>query len=259
MKRKIILIGWGCLGLLLPCYGAKTSGHYVSHTLEKLPAFHALQVEGKVEVDFTQQASPAVHISGSEQMVAQALVRVKEGKLEIEFFPQGLLSSSNELRVTVAAPSLAEVIVSGESDVRLRGPLQGNRLELTITGEGVFSADGISVPLVFIHTDGQAEVDINRLEAQQIHAKALGRSDIELSGLALSAELENHGSGKIDAEDLRVQHGSATVYGKGDIEISAYEALSAAALGKGRIKYKGAPVSLQRSGYTQRIVPDRED
>jgi len=259
MKNKLWFIGLSCLWLLLPCYGAKTQGHYVSRNVEGLSSFHALVVEGKVKVDFVQQEKPAVHVSGPQQMVEQASIQVKDGKLEIQFMPQGLLSSSHELHIAVAGPALDTVHISGESEVHIRGPLKENRLALVLTGESEFAADGITVPSLSIHAEDRAEVDINRLESQQVQAKAFGRSSLELSGLALTAELENSSLGDIDAEDLRVQRGTATIHGKGDIEISAYETLSASAFGKGRIKYKGTPVSLQSSGYVQRIVPSLEN
>lgn len=159
----------------------------------------------------------------------------------------------------ITGPALHEVTVSGKGEVHVRGKLQVQDLHLVLMQEGDFSADGVTVHMLDVHAAGRSEVDINRLDAHHVKAVADGQADIELAGLALKARLENHGSGELDAADLRVQHGEAVLNGKGDIAVSAYEALSAQAFGKGKIKYCGAPVALEKQGNVKHIVQDKAD
>ena len=141
----------------------------------------------------------------------------------------------------------------------MRGSLQTPKLTLHVNQAGEFSADGVTVQRLEVSAKDQAEVDLNRLDAQMVYATASDKADIELAGLALRATLDNRGAGEIDAADLRVHTGRAQVGGKGNIHISAYESLEAQVWGKGKIIYRGEPVVLNQSGNRKHIVPDRED
>ena len=246
--------------LAVCCYGAyasKAQGHYTSRMVDKLSPFHAIHVQGNIEVDFMQNPTHTVHASGPQKVLDSASVRVKDNVLEIGFLPSG--KQTGPLRVMVTAPALHEVTVSGKGEVHVRGKMQVQDLSVTLKQTGEFSADGLAVHTLDIHAAGQSEADINRLDAHSVVAAADGNAEIDLAGLALTAQLANHGAGEIDAADLRVQKGKASLTGKGDIKISAYEMLEASAFGKGKIKYKGAPIQMQRSGNLKRIVQDNDD
>ncbi len=256
-KRLVVLVT--LLGLCAGGYAYKTQGHYVSRPVENLPSFHALRVAGDVEVDFMQKPTQSVHVSGPQKVLDRAFVWVKEGVLEIGFLPGNTKNPSATLRLLVTAPELREVTVSGKGDVHVRGQAKGEDLLVVLEQNGDFSADGLTVRALDIHASDQSEADINRLDAQTVTAVADGQADIELAGLALEARLTNQGAGEIDAADLRAQKGKAVLSGRGDIKISAYEMLDASTLGKGKIKYKGTPVHLQRSGNLKRIIQDMDD
>lgn len=255
-------IGWigGILLCLAVVVGAKPHKvHYASQAVESLPAFHTLKVEGNVEVDFRQHETATVHVSGPQNLVNTVAVEVQEGVLWVHFSPQGILGRMDKLRVAVTGPDLYAVIATGRSRVHVRGSLQTPKLTLHANQAGEFSADGVTVQRLEVSAKDQAEVDLNRLDAQTVYATASDKADIEMAGLALRATLDNRGAGEIDAADLRVHTGRAQVGGKGNIHISAYESLDAQVWGKGKIIYRGEPVVLNQSGNRKHIVPDRED
>ncbi len=258
-RHKII---WGVMVFLLTVgllYAGKTQGHYTSRMIEKLPVFHALTVQGNIEVDFMQKPTAAVHASGPQKLLEAASVRVKDGRLEIAFLPDSKVSKRDALHVFVTGPALREVKITGEGDVRVRGQLKEQDLSIVLEQRAEFSADDVAVHTLAVQAWGHSEIDINRLDAHQVKAVANGQAEIELAGLALTAELENNDSGKIDTADLRVQQGKVVAKGKGEVKVSAYEKLDASALGKGKIKYKGHPIQLNRNGTLKYIVPDTDD
>ena len=240
-------------------YADKAQGHYQSRMVEKLPAFHAINVQGDFDVDFMQHPTATAHVSGPEKSVQTVSLSVKDGVLNIGFVRGSVPAKADKLRVMLTGPALHEVTVSGKGDVHIRGKLQTQDLSVTLTQEGDFSADGLTVKELHIHAAGKSEADINRLDAHHVQAVVDDHAEIELAGLALSADLQNHGTGEIDAADMRVQMARATVNGKGTISVSAYEKLHAAVLGKGKIKYRGSPVSLERDGNLKHIVQDLDD
>ena len=247
------------LGIGVSAYCDKPQGHYRSRMVEKLPAFHAINVQGDFDVDFMQHPTTTAHVSGPEKAVQTVSLSVKDDVLQVGFVRGSVPNKTDKLRVMLTGPALHEITVSGKGDVHVRGKLQVQDLSVTLTQAGEFSADGLAVQNLHIHTAGKSEADINRLDAHHVQAVATDNSDIELAGLALSADLQSHGTGDIDASDMRVQTATATVNGKGKISVSAYEKLTATVIGKGKIKYKGSPVSLERDGNVKHIVEDTDD
>ena len=240
-------------------FASKNQGHYQSRMVEKLPAFHAINVQGDFDVDFMQHPTTTAHVSGPEATVQMVSLSVKDEVLNVGFARGIVPSKANKLRVMLTGPALHEVTIAGKGDMHVRGQLQVQDLTVTLTQEGDFSADGLTVQNLLIHAAGKSEADINRLDAHHVQAVADDYADIELAGLSLTADLQNHGSGDIDASDMRVQTATATANGKGEISVSAYEKLTASVIGKGKIKYKGSPVSLESDGNTKHIVQDKDD
>ena len=260
--RSKYMVGLLLLGVcLLPNWASspKTQGHYTSQRVDNLPSFHALSVRGNVEVEFMQLPTSAVYASGPQKILDQSLVQVKDGVLEVAYPPGVLAKKTDVLKVMITGPSLRRVDVSDKAEVHVRGKLREQEMAITLTQQADFSADDVAVHTLHLHVENQAEADINRLDAYQILAESSGQAAIELAGLALKAHFENHGSGEIDAADLRVQTGHAVVNGRGNIDISAYESLTATVFGKGRIKYRGSPVQMQRVGNLKHIIQDKDD
>ncbi len=244
-------------GLASLAQAHKTWGHYTSLSKEQVENFHALDVTGNIEVDFLQSPTLKIHGSGPQKVLDVATAQVKDGVLHIGFLPGKEMPA--QLRVVVTGPELTHVTLSGHAEVHVRGHIQTPELVLQLSQNSEFAADGLTADKLRIHAADNSEADLNRLDVKHVHVFASGKADAELAGLALKAELENTGAGEIDASDLRVQTGLATVRGKGNVEISAYETLTAAALGKGKIKYRGAPVNFQQQGNVKHIVADKED
>lgn len=261
--KKVIF--WGCAAaLVLPVYAAKIqptrkTGHYVSHAVEQTAAFGRISVNGDIEVEFMQSPGFSVHVSGAQKWAEAVSVHVQGDDLKIGFNQTVLPRRGAKLRAAVTAPKLHGVDLAGKSELHVHGALQGELFTAALADESEFSADGVSVQTLEVRAAGRAQADINRVDAQTVAAQTFDRAEIELSGLALKARFENNGAGEIDAADLRVQTAEAVVKGKGEISVSAYETLAAAVQGKGKIKYRGTPVSLQQSGNTHRIVQDLED
>ena len=262
-KRNIALLSVCALLLALPSFGQKMQtvrgeGRYVSQNLEKLPAFNAVDVRGDAEVDFTQQPGSSVTVSGRENLVALADVRVEDGVLVVGFTRPVHIRGEHHLRVAVAAPELRSVTLSQGGDFEVHGMLKTADLTISATQDSEFSADFVQASAVSATASGRAEIDLGRLEADRVRAVASDRADIDLSGKAREAFVENNGSGEIDADDLRADTVHAYVNGSGDVKVYASNLLHAVANGRGKIEYKGNPMTLNREGSAKKIIRDRD-
>lgn len=103
-------------------------------------------------------------------------------------------------------------------------------------GEGKFSSDG---PMqVSIAGSGNVKMAINR--AKSISMNISGSGNIELAGIAETAEISISGSGNADCGKLQVDKALAKISGSGNVKIFANQSIKAQISGSGNVLYKGA-------------------
>ncbi len=263
-KRNILLLAVCALLVAAPSFGQKMesisgTGRYMSKNVENLPAFTAVDVRGDAEVDFVQSAAPSVTISGRENLVELLEVRVENDALVVEFSRPVHIRGEHHLRVAVAAPVLRSVAVTHGGEFELRGMLKAEDLVFSAAQDSEISADYVMASVVAVSATGRAEVELERLSADKVYASADDQAEISLSGSARAAFLTNNGAGDIDADDLHAGTAQVTVNASGDIKVYASKTLNATANGRGRIEYKGYPVTLKREGKIKKIRQERDD
>ena len=262
--KKALLAGFLALALAVPAAAQKMKtisgqGRYTSRTLAEMPAFTKVEVRGDVEVDFMQQPNVAVNVSGPENLVHLADVRVENGVLIIGYTQPVRVRGERNLKVAVSAPELEFVSVQQGGEFEVRGSLHTNKLMLMAEQDSEISADHIQASSVLAQASGRAEIDLNRVQADRVEATAEGRADVDLSGDVQEAVLTNNGAGEVDAEDLRSETVAANLFSSGDIKAYVTYLLVAKAEGRGKIIYKGYPTEIERKGNLKKIRRDRDD
>ncbi len=256
MKLKHVLLLLGAAVVCATALQARPADGYTSRAVENLGPFTALDVRGDAKVDFMQRADASVTVSGRENLVNSTQVRVEKNTLVVSFMEPMFGKDKDKLRITVTAPQINAVIVSQNADVEVRGALQADKLALAATQNGEIAVDNLTAGALFITASDKAEVDVNHVIADSVRATASNRAEIELAGAAKEASLENNGSGDIDAGGLRTATVKVTVNGSGDVDVFATDTLDAAAMGRGKIEYKGVPARINPAGNTRKIVQD---
>ena len=259
--RKISLFLLAALLAAAPVFAESVTGRgrYVSRDVNHLPAFHAVEVRGDIEVDFMQDKITSVTVSGRENLVALSDVRVENGVLVVSFTRPVRVRGEYELRVAVRAPELTAVTASQSGEFDLRGSLDANQLTLTTDADSDISMDYVNADTITVAAYDRSDIELGRVHVRQVKATADGRADVDLSGMAEEAVLINNGSGEIDADDLRAVTVRATTNASGKIKVNASEALYAQANGRGRIEYRGYPSTLRKEGNARKVVRDRDD
>ena len=262
--KKAILAAVLAVALAVPAAAQKMKtisgqGRYTSRAVQGLGAFSAVEVRGDVEVDFMQRPNVAVNVSGPENLVQLADVRVENGVLIIGYTQPVRVRGERDLKVAVSAPELASVAVHQNGDFEVRGSLHADQLSLQSAGDAEIAADHIQASSVTIEAADRSDVDLGRVQADRVEATAHNRAEIDLSGDVQQAVLTNNGSGDVDAEDLRAATVTATGNASGSIKVNPTEALYATANGRGKIEYRGYPSKVERNGNSKKIRRDRDD
>lgn len=262
MKKTVLcLLSAFTLLFAANAYAQKTlsvtpSRNYISVAVSEIAPFTVISVTDDIDVEFRQGPAASASIYGSDNLVELVDVSVLNGVLTVQYQQPVRVRGERRLKVMLSGPELTRVNVQNDGEVEIEGALNAQNLELHAMGLGEISADYVQADSVTLHATGRADIDLSNVQAQTLEAKAEGRGEIEASGTVSSAVLQNFGSGDIDAEHLRADMVSATVHGSGDISCYAAKSLDAHAMGSGKIKYKGYPAALTKTGKAKKIILD---
>ncbi len=262
MKKLVVFLTFVALGMILAkAAQAETirgEGRHMEQTLAGLPAFNAIDVRGNVQVDVWHRADPSVMLSGKQNLVALADVKVENKTLIIDFKRPVHVKGSHALHITVTVPERTAISAHNEGRVRIRGTFETPSLTLAATDRAYITGDSLKADTLRVQAMNYAEIDLERLFAKDLEAASFDKAEIELSGHAEMGRLTNNGHSDLDASDLRIDHAQAAVNAKGDVEVFATHSLKAHANGSGKIEYHGQP-TLTRGGNMKKIQPAFED
>lgn len=234
----------------------KPSQNYISVAVSEIAPFTVVSVTDDIDVEFRQGPTASASIYGSDNLVELVDVSVDNGVLTVQYAQPVRVRGERRLKVMLSGPELTRVNVQNDGEVDIEGALNAGDLELHAMGLGEISADFVQADTVTLHVTGRADIDVDNLNAKTLQAKAEGRGEIDVSGTVTRATLENFGSGDIDAEDLRADMVTAVVNGSGSVSCYAVKGLDAQVNGSGRVKYKGYPAALTKTGKAKKVVHD---
>jgi len=120
MKRAISrpsVFGLSLFALLL-ALGAAHADPQASEP-RSVPAFHAVELAGTMEVDVTVGKGQSVQVSGEADLLGKVTTVVKDGVLVVDT-PRDL-RRRHHLKVTVTVPELSAVSLSGTGEMKIGG------------------------------------------------------------------------------------------------------------------------------------------
>ena len=262
IKKLIVFLTFVALGLVLAGVAqaetVRGEGRYVEQQRTDLTPFHAIDVRGDAHVDIWQQGKQSVRVSGKQNLVALANLRVEDQTLIIDFKRPIHIKGAHALQVTVTVPELTALSVHSNGKARIRGMFEAKNLSVAANDEAEIDGDSIKADILRLQVMNKADIDLERVQVKNLEAASFDRGSIELSGHAQTAQLTNNGHDDIDAADLRINHAQVAVNDKGDVEVFVMHSLNAHANGSGKIVYHGQP-TLTRGGNVKKIQPAFDD
>ena len=186
-----------------------------------LASFHAVHVEGSMNVYVVQgEAKPAV-IEAEENIIPYLETTVDNGRLFIHYRDNTWVSAHKEVKVYITAPAIDELHMEGSGEIIAQNKIiNDHQLWIGVTGSEDKKAD-VNAPL--------------------IKASIAGSGNIDASGETKNVQLDITGSGDYNGYELMTENAKATVTGSGNAYVSASMQLEAHITGSGDINYKGEP------------------
>lgn len=184
--------------------------------------FERLEVAGSAQVRLIQGDRDQVFIAGGPDVQKSIDVELlRDHRLVIRPAGGWKFWSSSRLQVDVLVRQLSQLVISGNSDVHVVGPLSAERLSVHISGAG------------------QARFD--ELTADQLRFVVSGAGDGQLRGQVRELTLQVSGKGKLLAEHLRASRATVSISGIGHAGLWVSEELRINVSGIGTVEYWGAP------------------
>jgi hypothetical protein len=211
------------------------------HSLPEGSTFSGLIFKSVGEVFLIQGEPCGLRIEGSEDLIENIMVSVKDDVLEIDYQTDRedwtnfrWADGERKLRYYVTMPTINLVNMEGA------GLLTGNELK----GETLVLTQG-----------GAGKVELLKLNYQSLQAELGGLGEIHLTGQVTQQKVDLSGAGDYQAEALQTEDSEVLLSGAGSATVWAEKTLKATVTGAGSIKYKGSPALEQQNSGIGAIKP----
>ena len=194
----------------------------------RVDEFNRVRVDGHIEIHHYAAASDTVKLEIQPNLLEHFIVEVKDDELVVRSTRNINFNSSKRPVLTVSAPVLEGLTITGAFDFTAHDKINSDSLRLNLSGAGT----------------GRAEVDVGSLSVNVI-----GASNFVLSGLADTADIVLSGASDLDALTLQTREAAIRLSGASSAGISSSESLMVNASGAGSVTYRGSPsLNLNTSG-----------
>jgi hypothetical protein len=173
----------------------------------QVPAFHAIDLAGTLEVEVSVGKPASVEITGDADLVDKLITRVDSGVLVLDTRrDQRHDRRRSRLRAIITTPDLTAVTISGTGAMKVAG-IGNERLAISVPGTG----------------------------------------ELKLTGTTGTLHVELGGTGQVTAKDLAARDIVVDIAGTGQATLRATSSLDARITGTGAIEVHGHPAHVKKS------------
>jgi hypothetical protein len=195
------------------------SGNITTKTVST-PSYDKIKAVGSMDVHLESGNEGTITITTDDNLQEYIMIEVENDVLTLRTKKNVNLKTKKGIHISVPFQDISAVSLVGSGDIDTKDTINGEALEVTVTGSGDVVLDLVSIT---------------------IDAKITGSGDMTLSGTVKDFEVKLSGSGDFKGSDLKAENTQAYVSGSGDAAVYASNSLKARVNGSGDIKYSGNP------------------
>jgi hypothetical protein len=177
------------------------------------------------EIEIKQNDTFSVIVEGQKNIIDLLDITVEIGGLKIRF-KNGYNVNYQKLKIYVEAPKFASLKMSGSGSLESTGNIKCADLDVILSGS--------------------ADVNIQKLKANNLTVKVSGSGDVEIGGDVGNSDFTVSGSGNIDAKNCVSENVDCRISGSGDVKFFVNDALDVRISGSGDVKYYGNPTIINK-------------
>jgi hypothetical protein len=183
--------------------------------------FDHLELAGAAYVELAQGDRDEVFVSGNAALQDRVQLKLSNGHLQVRTEDGWKFWNNEPVRLKVQMRSIAELDISGASEVIAAKPLKLKELE--------------------IHISGQGTVRMSDITAQALRFDIAGAGTGELTGRVTAFQVRVAGKGKVQAQNLKTRMTDIEMSGIGNADVWVTDVLGVKVSGLGTVNYWGKP------------------
>jgi len=243
-----------CLGSLLVTSPPLDAADLVRQE-RNVSGFDGVTVEGSGELIVAQDDTEGLVIEAEERVLALITTEVSDGVLTISRVPGARIPPSSPIRFLLTVRTLATLTMTGSASASIPD-LDGGGLAVSISGSSTVKIGSLEVSELDADVLGSGSLKVEALTASTVRSRIGGSGVVNLTGRAMSQNVEVTGSGDHEAGRLETERAEVTVLGSGNADVWVSSVLDAHLMGSGDIRYRGAPSvnsTVSGSGELRRV------
>jgi len=216
MKSKLILL----LAVVLMTGNIFSQKESVFKEERDLKNFTSVNANSGIDVVLIQDDEFKVIVEATKSSAHRIITEVKDGTLHIYVEGRFNWNFRDQKTVYVSAPNYERISAGGGSDIKTKGTIRCESLNL--------------------NSSGGADIFFTA-EVSSLNLNCSGGGDITVQGEANNLVAKASGGADIDAKKLIATKVVASASGGGDVYVNVTEKLEASASGGGDVHYTGSP------------------
>lgn len=238
------------------CQRINGEGPLVTETIT-ISGFTGIDMAVPGTLHFIPDSVYSVQIQAQQNILDAIETPMVNQSLEIRLKRYVHLHSFEPITVTIHAPNISALAISGSANIYVDKPFQGNSLQLSIAGSGNIHTGSILMQKnIGISVSGSGSVFMTQLQCNSLQSSISGSADIAAANGSVENEnIQISGSGNVDYSQIMGQNITIQSSGSGTVKVNAGQTLNVHISGSGNIYYSGNPtisVSISGSG---KLIP----
>lgn len=185
----------------------------------EMDSFNQINISGEYELVLAQGDKEKLEIRGNKKDLANIVTKSKKNTLHIS--NKGVLSDTEPIKLFITIVDLHDVIVYGSVDIRGKGK--------------------ITVETLDIVSRGSSEIELD-VDAYYLNLDLSGGSDTEIEGSATNFITSISGVGHLEAKKLVTNNAKVDISGAGTATVNVRKKLDVDISGAGTVSYEGDPI-----------------
>ncbi len=234
MKQVSIWIMVVFVSTLVSCEKIIGDGPVVTQTRNHID-FSGIDLRISGDVYYRQAPEFSVEVSGQQNVLNVLETYTSNNRLVIRYENDVRVKSHERVRVTITAPLVNILRVSGSGNIITTGLMNPGYMDMDVSGSGDIRVAELYTAAVDATISGSGSITVN-------------------TGLATKEDLIISGSGDIDLGNVVAKEASTVTSGSGSIQVNLSERLSSTISGSGSVYYRGDPVVSSKVSGSGRVV-----
>lgn len=192
----------------------------LTSTVRSLPAFSAIEADGKFTIYTHRSTEPRIEITTDNNLINDIRTFVQENRLYIEMSDDYYLYDFTSLEIHIYGPDYQALDLDGDISF--------------------YATDTLTVPSFLLEHDGEGFCAL-LLQGNELTLELDGRTTCRLGGQCQNLRADIDGKGTLEALAFTANKAYIEIDGSGAARLDVVQELHATINGAGEVRYTGAP------------------